>query len=70
MRHFSERRRLFIIGDYVNCGGKLTGRTPLPQVNVYLMIQRRALAAGFQVTINCRIQFSFQPRVERKRVRG
>ena len=33
--------------------GKLTGRTPLPQANVYMMIQRRALAAGIQTRISC-----------------
>jgi integrase/recombinase XerD len=33
--------------------GKLTGRTPLPQGNVYMMIQRRARAAGIATKISC-----------------
>jgi site-specific recombinase XerC len=33
--------------------GKLSGRTPLPQANVYMMIQRRALAAGIATKISC-----------------
>jgi site-specific recombinase XerD len=33
--------------------GKLTGRTPLPQANVHMMIQRRALAAGIRTKISC-----------------
>jgi site-specific recombinase XerD len=32
--------------------GKLTDRTPLPQANVHLMIQRRALAAGLRTKIS------------------
>jgi integrase/recombinase XerD len=33
--------------------GKLTGRTPIPQQNVYAMIQRRAIAAGIATKISC-----------------
>jgi len=33
--------------------GKLTGRTPLPQANVHMMVQRRALAAGIATRISC-----------------
>ena len=33
--------------------GKLTGRAPLPQANVHMMIQRRALAAGIATKISC-----------------
>src|ERR1035437_4627740 len=33
--------------------GKLTGRTPLPQANVHMMIQRRALAAGLTPPLSC-----------------
>jgi integrase/recombinase XerD len=33
--------------------GKLTGRTPLPQANVHMMIQRRALVAGIRTKISC-----------------
>jgi integrase/recombinase XerD len=33
--------------------GKLTGRTPLPQANVHMMIQRRALAAGLRTKVSC-----------------
>jgi site-specific recombinase XerD len=33
--------------------GKLAGRTPLPQQNVYAMIQRRATAAGIGTKISC-----------------
>src|SRR3954469_7406517 len=32
--------------------GKLTGRAPLPQANVHMMIQRRALAAGIATKIS------------------
>lgn len=32
--------------------GKLTGRTPLPQANLYAMIQRRATDAGIQTKIS------------------
>jgi integrase/recombinase XerD len=32
--------------------GKLTGRTPLPQANVHMMIQRRALAAGIRTKVS------------------
>ena len=32
--------------------GRLTGRTPLPQANVHLMIQRRAKAAGLKTKIS------------------
>jgi integrase/recombinase XerD len=33
--------------------GKLTGRTPIPQQNVYAMIQRRAEGAGIATKISC-----------------
>ena len=33
--------------------GRLVGRTPLPQQNVYAMIQRRAAAAGIGTKISC-----------------
>jgi integrase/recombinase XerD len=33
--------------------GKLAGRTPLPQQNVYAMIQRRAIAAHISTKISC-----------------
>jgi integrase len=33
--------------------GKLTGRTPIPQQNVYATIQRRAVAAGTAARISC-----------------
>ncbi|HEV8413033.1 MAG TPA: tyrosine-type recombinase/integrase [Bryobacteraceae bacterium] len=33
--------------------GKLTGRTPLPQANVHMMIQRRARAADIRTKISC-----------------
>jgi integrase/recombinase XerD len=33
--------------------GQLTGRTPLPQANVHMVIQRRALAAGIRTRISC-----------------
>lgn len=33
--------------------GKLTARTPVPQQNVYAMIQRRAVAAGIATKISC-----------------
>ena len=33
--------------------GKLTGRDALPQANVYMMIQRRAVAAGIATKISC-----------------
>jgi site-specific recombinase XerD len=33
--------------------GKLTDRTPLAQANVYMMIQRRAAAAGIKTKISC-----------------
>jgi integrase/recombinase XerD len=33
--------------------GKLTGRAPLPQANVHMMIQRRARAAGLRTKISC-----------------
>jgi integrase/recombinase XerD len=33
--------------------GKLTGRAPLPQANVHMMIQRRAVAAGIATKISC-----------------
>lgn len=33
--------------------GKLRGRTPLPQGNVHIMIQRRALAAGIATKVSC-----------------
>jgi site-specific recombinase XerD len=33
--------------------GKLTGRTPLPQANVHMMVQRRARAAGLRTKISC-----------------
>jgi integrase/recombinase XerD len=33
--------------------GKLTGRAPLPQANVHMMIQRRATAAGIATKISC-----------------
>ena len=33
--------------------GKLAGRTPLPQQNVYAMIQRRAVSAGIETKISC-----------------
>jgi integrase/recombinase XerD len=33
--------------------GNLTGRLPLPQANAYMMIQRRALAAGIATRISC-----------------
>jgi integrase/recombinase XerD len=33
--------------------GKLIGRAPLPQANVHMMIQRRALAAGIATKISC-----------------
>src|SRR6185369_2554590 len=32
--------------------GKLTGRTPLPQANVHMMIQRRALSAGIRTKVS------------------
>ncbi len=32
--------------------GKLTGHTPLPQANVHMMIQRRALAAGIRTKVS------------------
>jgi len=32
--------------------GRLTGRTPLPQANVHMMIQRRAKAAGLRTKIS------------------
>jgi integrase len=32
--------------------GRLTDRTPLPQANVYMMIQRRACAAGLRTRIS------------------
>jgi len=32
--------------------GKLSGRTPLPQANVHMMIQRRALAAGIRTKVS------------------
>jgi integrase/recombinase XerD len=32
--------------------GRLTGRTPLPQANVHVMLQRRALAAGIMTRIS------------------
>ena len=32
--------------------GKLTDRTPLPQANVHMMIQRRAMAAGIRTKIS------------------
>jgi integrase/recombinase XerD len=33
--------------------GKLVGRIPIPQQNVYAMIQRRAVAAGIETKISC-----------------
>src|SRR3989442_1411496 len=33
--------------------GKLSGRTPLPEANVHMMIQRRALAAEIRTKISC-----------------
>jgi integrase/recombinase XerD len=33
--------------------GKLTGRTPLPQANVHMMIQRRARAIGLRTKVSC-----------------
>jgi integrase/recombinase XerD len=32
--------------------GKLTGRTPLPQANAHMMIQRRAVAAGIRTKVS------------------
>jgi integrase/recombinase XerD len=32
---------------------KLSGRTPLPEANVHMMIQRRALGAGIRTKISC-----------------
>jgi integrase/recombinase XerD len=33
--------------------GKLTGRTPLPQADVHMMIQRRARDAGIRTKVSC-----------------